>query len=138
MTLLLDTHALLWWLADDPQLPHLAREAIRGHREPVYVSAVSAWEITVKRTQGKLEVPEEWVSAVEEDGFVRLEITWDHVLEVGELPDVHRDPFDRLLVAQARVEGMTLVTGDAMIASYGTPVLWSGKKGGSAPDVRGS
>ncbi len=129
MTLLLDTHALLWWLADDPQLPLLAREAIRGPREPVFVSAVSAWEITVKRALGKLEVPEEWVSAVDEEGFERLDITRDHVLEVGELPDVHRDPFDRLLVAQARVEGMTLVTGDAMIAGYGTPVLWSGREG---------
>jgi PIN domain nuclease of toxin-antitoxin system len=128
VTLLLDTHALLWWLADDPQLPSLAREAIRGPREPVYVSAVSAWEIAVKRALGKLEVPEEWVSAVDEDGFERLEITWDHVLELGELPDVHRDPFDRLLVAQARVEGMTLVTGDARIAGYGTPVLWSGEE----------
>ncbi len=129
MTLLLDTHALLWWLADDPQLPPMAREAIRGPREPVFVSAVTAWEITVKRALGKLEVPGEWVSAVDEEGFVRLEITWEHVLEVGELPDVHRDPFDRLLAAQARVEGMILVTGDARIADYGAPILWSGKEG---------
>ena len=129
MMLLLDTHALLWWLADDLQLPVAAREAIRDPRGLVHVSAVSAWEITVKRALGKLEIPDEWVSAVDSEGFKRLEITWAHVLEVGELPDVHRDPFDRLLVAQARIEGMTLVTGDERMASYGTPILWSGGEG---------
>lgn len=128
MTLLLDTHALLWWLADDPQLPVVAREAIREPRQLVYVSAVSAWEITVKKALGKLEVPDEWVSAVDAEGFRRLEITWNHALEVGRLADVHRDPFDRLLVAQARIEGMTLVTGDERIRSYGTPVLWIGRE----------
>ena len=127
--LLLDTHALLWWLADDPQLPAAAREAIRDPERSACVSAVSAWEITVKRALGKLEVPDEWVSAVEAEGFRRLDITWAHVLEVGELPDVHRDPFDRLLVAQARVEGLTLVTGDERIAGYDTPILWNGRGG---------
>ena len=125
MTLLLDTHALLWWLADDPRLPEAPRQALGNQEVLVYASAVSAWEITVKRTLGKLDIPGDWVTAVAEEGFRRLEITWEHVLEVGALPDVHRDPFDRLLVAQARVEGMTLVSGDATIAAYGTPVLWS-------------
>ena len=123
--LLLDTHALLWWLADDDQLPAIARHAIGDPEGVIYVSAVSAWEITVKRALGKLEVPDLWTVAVEEEGFHRLDITWAHVIEVGRLPDVHRDPFHRLLVAQARIENLTLVTGDERIAGYGTPILWS-------------
>jgi len=124
VTLLLDTHALLWWLADDPRLPAAVRESVGNPEALVHASAVSVWEIEVMRALGKLEIPADWHSAVEAEGFRRLEITWAHALEVGALPDVHRDPFDRLLVAQARVEGMTLVSGDSAIAAYGTPVLW--------------
>ena len=124
MRLLFDTHALLWWLADSPRLGRRARRAIEdpGHR--VHVSAVTAWEITVKRALGKLEIPDDWAEAVSPDAFPRLDFRWEHALEVSELPDLHRDPFDRLLVAQARCEGMTLVTHDERLASYDVSVLW--------------
>lgn len=128
MRLLLDTHALLWWLADSPRLPARVREAIQGPDSLVYLSAVSAWEITIKAALGKLAIPEDWQDAIEWEAFRKLEVRWDHALEVGRLPDLHHDPFDRLLVAQARVEGLTLVTHDKRVVRYDVPVLW-----GAAP-----
>jgi len=123
MNLLLDTHVVLWWLADAPELSRPARDAIADRTNGVHVSAVTAWEITVKRALGKLEIPADWEQALAEEPFVRLDITWEHVLGVGRLPDVHRDPFDRLLVAQAVVEGLVLVSHDEVLARYGVRTL---------------
>jgi PIN domain nuclease of toxin-antitoxin system len=123
--LLLDTHALLWWLDDSPRLPRSAREGIRDPDNLVYLSAVTAWEITVKSTLGKLVIPSDWTDVVADSAFRKLDVSWAHAIEVGRLPEIHRDPFDRLLVAQARIEGLTLVTHDESIARYGTPILWS-------------
>jgi len=118
MRLLLDTHVLLWWMDDAPQLNGEARAAIASPRNLVYTSAVTAWEIVIKRSLGKLEIPENWAEVAITDSFRRLPVTWEHALEVAALPDLHRDPFDRLLVAQARVEGLVLVTGDEFITRY--------------------
>lgn len=123
MNLLLDTHVVLWWLADDPELRAAARDAISDRSNVVYVSAVSAWEIVVKRSLGKLEIPEEWADVLSGEPFMRMAVSWEHVLAVARLPDVHRDPFDRLLVAQATIEHLTLVTRDGILAKYGVPIL---------------
>ncbi|MBM4143487.1 MAG: type II toxin-antitoxin system VapC family toxin [Lentisphaerae bacterium] len=123
MKLLLDTNVLLWWLDDAPRLGAEARDAIAAPRSIVYVSAVTAWEITIKRSLGKLEIPENWSELVLGEPFRRLSVTWEHALDVGSLPDLHRDPFDRLLVAQARVEGLVLVTGDDIVTRYAVKTL---------------
>lgn len=119
MRLLLDTHVLLWWLADAPELEARARAAIADAANLVYVSAVSVWEIEIKRALGKLRVPADWAKSLNEGAFRRLPVTWEHALRVARLPPIHRDPFDRLLVAQAHVERLTLVTGDATVRRYG-------------------
>jgi PIN domain nuclease of toxin-antitoxin system len=121
--LLLDTHALLWWLADDARLGARARDAIASPTNLVFVSAATAWEIAVKRALGRLVAPgdiEEWVDA---SGFQPLPIQIAEAVASAELPPHHRDPFDRLLVAQAHVGRMTIVTGDQEIAKYGVSVL---------------
>ena len=123
MNLLLDTHVVLWWLADAPELGATARAAIADRGNVVQVSAVTAWEIVVKRALGKLEMPEDWEEALAEEPFTRLAVTWSHALRVGTLPDVHRDPFDRLLVAQAMAENLTLVSHDDILARYGIRLL---------------
>lgn len=123
MNLLLDTHTLLWALADDPTLTGDAREAIVDGRNDVLVSAVSAWEITIKRALGKLRAPDDLPDQLARARFAPLDVTIEHALAVGELPDHHADPFDRMLVAQARTERLTLVTRDAHIARYDVDVL---------------
>jgi PIN domain nuclease of toxin-antitoxin system len=123
MSLSLDTHAFLWWL-DDPQLlSEAARAAIGDGRQVVYVSAVVVWEIVIKRSLGKLDAPDDIEAAMAANRFLPLPITVPHALAVQALPDLHRDPFDRLLIAQARHEGLTLVTRDPQIARYGLPVI---------------
>jgi PIN domain nuclease of toxin-antitoxin system len=124
MTLLLDTHVLLWWLADAEGLSPEAREAVADSANVVYASAVSAWEIVVKRALGKLEIPDDWPAALAAEPFLHLPVSWEHALEVGRLPDLHRDPFDRLLIAQSRVEDLVLVTHDQAILEYDLKTLW--------------
>jgi PIN domain nuclease of toxin-antitoxin system len=121
--LLLDTHTLLWWLADDGQLSAEARKAIKDPTALAYVSAGSVWEIAIKRSLGKLEIPEGWHTAAFRD-FAELPITTEHARRAGELPPHHRDPFDRVLVAQALTEGLTLVSGDPAFQPYGVQVVW--------------
>ena len=123
MRLLLDTHALLWWLADDARLGRRAREAIAAPANLVFVSAATAWEIAVKRALGRLVAPgdvEEWLA---ESDFRPLPIQIAEAVASAELPPHHRDPFDRLLVAQARIGGMTIVTSDEHIGGYEVSVL---------------
>jgi PIN domain nuclease of toxin-antitoxin system len=122
--LLLDTHALLWWVADDPRLSRAARSAVAAQQAEVAVSAATLWEISIKRSRGKLEVgPEELRAALDDAQFRRLPIDFDHAWEAGALPLHHADPFDRVLVAQARVEGMTIITRDPAITRYDVHVL---------------
>lgn len=123
MSLLLDTHVLLWALADDPALAGRAREAIVDGRNRVLVSAVSAWEITIKKSLGKLHAPDDLPQQLQRHRFETLDVTIDHALGVGDLPDHHTDPFDRLLVAQARIDELTLVTRDRHIPLYEVAVL---------------
>ncbi|HEY4219098.1 MAG TPA: type II toxin-antitoxin system VapC family toxin [Gemmatimonadaceae bacterium] len=122
--ILLDTHTWLWWYDADRRLGARARALIAGADE-VRFSAVSAWEIVIKQAIGKLVIRGVFDLAreLDRDGFLTVPITIAHTEEVRHLPSVHRDPFDRLLVAQARVEGLTILTGDDAISRYDVPVI---------------
>jgi PIN domain nuclease of toxin-antitoxin system len=120
--LLLDTHVLLWWLNGEP-IADDAHESIASPRNAVCVSAASAWEMGIKVGLGKLRVPERISARLSEERFTPLPVTVDHGLRVGELPLLHKDPFDRLLVAQAQLEGLTIVTRDPRIARYDVMTL---------------
>ena len=124
MKLLLDTHVFLWWRENSPSLRTRARRAISG-AELVFVSAASAWEIAIKVAVGKLRVPGPVEAAVEESGFSKLLVDFPHAAAVAELPHHHGDPFDRMLIAQAQVEGLTVVTHDQRFDPYRVPVLWT-------------
>jgi len=121
MKLLLDTHAFLWWDSGDAHLPETLRSAIASPRNEVYVSAVTVWEIAIKRASGKLNFLASAAKAIEDHGFLPLAITVEHAECAGALPQLHRDPFDRLLVAQAQLEGLVLVTVDEQILRYQVP-----------------
>jgi PIN domain nuclease of toxin-antitoxin system len=116
--LLLDTHVFLWWCADDPRLAVPERQAIRSGTNDVFLSAASVWEMAIKQTLGRLKLPEPPSAAVARLGIARLPIAFEHAEATLALPPLHRDPFDRLLVAQARIEGLTLVTRDPQVRSY--------------------
>lgn len=118
MKLLLDTHILLWWLADDPKLPKQAASAIADGETLVSVSAASAWEIGIKKAAGRLDAPDDLLDAMEANNFDALSITAAHALAASALPAHHADPFDRMLIAQARAEGCTLVTVDGRFSAY--------------------
>jgi PIN domain nuclease of toxin-antitoxin system len=118
MRLLLDTHVLLWWLANNPRLSAYARAVMADSDNQVFVSAVSAWEIEIKRAIGKLEAPEDLLGAIAANDFERLDIKVEHSLWLRELPLHHNDPFDRMLIAQALYEDLTLLSGDKKIALY--------------------
>jgi len=122
--LLLDTHVFLWWRANDPLLKEAARSAI-SDADIVFVSAASAWEAAIKAALGRLELPDTVESGVEDSGFEKLPITFSHAEATGLLPPHHNDPFDRMLVAQARAEGLTLVTHDRKLKLYDVPILWA-------------
>ena len=123
MNLLLDTHVLLWALVDDPRLSQSVRAEIVEGRNRVLVSAASTWEITIKRATGKLEAPDDLVAQLEHARLRLLDITVEHTIAVGTLPDHHTDPFDRVLIAQARTERLTLVTRDPRILQYEVDTL---------------
>lgn len=122
--ILLDTHVWLWWFAGDRKLGHEALALIKRAAE-VRFSAASAWEISIKRTLGKLVMRDELDIALEleRDGFSELPVSVAHAAALQTLPSLHRDPFDRMLVAQAQIEGLTVVTADDTIAKYGIPVV---------------
>jgi PIN domain nuclease of toxin-antitoxin system len=123
LRLLLDTHAFLWWAANDPQLRLEARDAIASTDSSVAVSAAVAWEMGIKRALKKLEAPLDPSEQIERHLFDELPITIAHAVRAAELPAHHRDPFDRMLVAQAQIEGLTIVTRDPMFRVYDVPVL---------------
>ncbi len=122
--LLLDTHAVLWWLTDDPALPSGPREAIADPANEVLVSTASLWEMAIKASLGKLTVPDDLPAAIGAEGFTWLQVRREHAWEVRLLPLHHRDPFDRLLVAQARVEGTPLLSGDQRLGAYDVDRRW--------------
>jgi PIN domain nuclease of toxin-antitoxin system len=121
--LLLDTHAFIWWVGAESKLGATARDAIADRAAAVYVSAATAWEIAIKRSQGTLEAPDDVRPAIAKSGFTELSIDVGHAIVAGALPVHHRDPFDRVLVAQAQTESMTLVTADPVIARYDVEIL---------------
>lgn len=124
---LLDTHALVWWLADDTRLPPASREVMANPMNRVFVSSATIWEAGIKRALGKLHLATDVPLAeiADEEGFDSLPITHDHAAAAADLPPHHRDPFDRMLVAQAVHENLVLLSGDAQLARYDVPVIWS-------------
>jgi PIN domain nuclease of toxin-antitoxin system len=125
VSLLLDTHTLLWWLADDPALTLAARSAIRAAGTLVFVSAVTAWEISIKQALGKLDAPDDLEAALAASRFQPLPITVAHALAAGRLPRHHDDPFDRILIAQAQHARLTVVTHDPKFRLYDVAILWT-------------
>jgi len=119
---LLDTQLLLWWLNDDSGLSPRAREVIANPGNMIYVSAVTLWEIRLKQSLGKLALPPSFDKAVETEAFEPLPLTPAHTSGLASLPWHHRDPFDRMLLAQAVSEGLTLLTADRALAAYGSGV----------------
>lgn len=128
MRLLLDTHALLWWLSDDPALTKRARTVIANTRNTVLVSAASAWEIATKVRLGKLpgavELVADFAGHLQREGFEVLAISGDHAIRSGLLPGARKDPFDRMLIAQSQAENLTLVSNEAVFDDYGVRRLW--------------
>ena len=123
MNLLLDTHVLLWWLDDPLQLSEKARTAVAEGGNSVFVSAAAAWEITIKKSLGKLDAPDDLEEVMVEERFQPLPITIPHALAVVTLPPIHQDPFDRIQIAQAKLENLTLVTRDLFIQQYDLNLL---------------
>jgi PIN domain nuclease of toxin-antitoxin system len=121
--LLLDTHVLLWWLANDPSLGERARAGISDPSTSVFVSSATVWEVSIKQTLGKLEVPSDLLRQIELNRFEPLSIMVSHAYTAGALPRHHDDPFDRMLVAQAMKEGLVLLTGDPRMSRYDVETL---------------
>jgi PIN domain nuclease of toxin-antitoxin system len=124
LKLLLDTHAALWSVGNAERLGENARRHIVDDTNRVVLSAVVVWEIAIKRSLGKLEVPDEYVSVLLDAGALPLPVSVDHAAAVERLPMHHRDPFDRMLVAQARIEGAAIVSRDDALSPYGVTLIW--------------
>jgi PIN domain nuclease of toxin-antitoxin system len=119
MNYLLDTHILLWWLMDDADLPRRAREIVTDPAHSIHASAASLWEAGIKRAKKKLAAPESLIPYIRDSHILPLPISFEHAEAAARLPPLHADPFDRLLVAQAEVEGMLLLTADKALGEYG-------------------
>jgi PIN domain nuclease of toxin-antitoxin system len=128
LRVLLDTHALLWWLSGDPALTRTAARIIADTRNTVVVSAASAWEIAIKVRLGKLHTAanlmSDFCSQMEREGFDLLAISAEHGVRGGLLPGLHKDPFDRMLIAQSQAENMPVITSERVFDSYGVRRLW--------------
>ncbi|WP_255686828.1 type II toxin-antitoxin system VapC family toxin [Pseudonocardia sp. TRM90224] len=123
MRLLLDTHVLLWWLGDNGKIGPVTLAAIRNPTTDVFVSAVSSAEISIKKVSGKLEAPDDLPEQVVGNGFTELPLTIEHGRVLADVPRLHGDPFDRLLVAQAQAEQLMLVTADRAMRSYDVQIM---------------
>lgn len=128
MKALLDTHTFLWWITEDPKLSSRVRRIISNIENEIVISAVSGWEMVIKAQIGRLKFPEDPVrfiqSQIQLNAFISLPIEMKHVFQVFILPDYHKDPFDRLLIAQAQVEGLPILTADSQISRYFLEVIW--------------
>ena len=122
MSLLLDTHVILWWLADDPRLSDDIK-AMLDNEPQAYVSSATIWEVAIKQAAGKILQPADLPERIRRSGFRELPINFEHAIAAGKLPLIHRDPFDRMLVAQAQCEDLTLVTRDEHCQKYDVAVL---------------
>lgn len=123
MNLLLDTHVLLWWLDDNPTLSIDAKAAISDSNNLVFISAAVIWEIRIKQALGKLKIPKNFRRVLEDQSFEMLDITAEHAHAIGGLPPHHRDPFDRMLIAQARIEKFVIITRDNIFKKYQVPYI---------------
>ena len=121
--LLVDTHVLLWWLMDSDSLGVKAKSLIANSKNIVFVSAATAWEISIKKSLGKLDAPDDMEEIILQEGFSPLPITLFHGQQAGALPSLHRDPFDRMLVAQAQAEGLAILSADKVLNNYGIKVI---------------
>ncbi len=128
MRLLIDTHALLWWLSDDPSLSRAARKAMAETSNVLLVSAASAWEIATKVRLGRLPGAEELAADFQgfmlREGFITVDITADHGIRAGLLPGPHKDPFDRMLISQAQAENVPIITNERSFETYGVRRVW--------------
>jgi PIN domain nuclease of toxin-antitoxin system len=128
MRLLLDTHTLIWWLTEDSSLPASARKLIGSRNSEVLVSVVSAWEIATKVRLGRLDIAadlaRDFGRYLARERFESLSISTEHGIRAGSLPGSHKDPFDRMLVAQAQIESLAIVSNDAVLDGYGVSRLW--------------
>jgi PIN domain nuclease of toxin-antitoxin system len=128
LRLLLDTHALLWWYSDDPALPKSSRKLIAQSDNGIFVSAVSAWEISTKFRLGRLSTASDLVQDfggyLEREGFLSVPVSYDHGIRAGSLPGPHQDPFDRMLIAQAEMEKLFIVSGEKIFDQYGVRRIW--------------
>jgi PIN domain nuclease of toxin-antitoxin system len=122
VNLLLDTHIVIWWLTDDPTLSEDVKSTL-DHEPDVYISPATLWEVAIKQAIGKLREPADLPERIRDSGFRELPITFAHAIAADRLPPIHRDPLDRMLVAQARCEDLTLVTRDADIQKYEVSLL---------------
>jgi PIN domain nuclease of toxin-antitoxin system len=125
---LLDSHTLLWWILDDPSLTRRARETIADANNLMIVSAASAWELAIKFRMGKLpravDLVSNFSSEVDQEGFQLLPISADHGIRAGLLPGLHKDPFDRMLIAQAQAENLPVISNDRVFESHGVRRVW--------------
>ncbi len=128
MQALLDTHAFLWWLSDDPALPRIPRKLIAETANTIIVSAASAWEIATKVRLGKLpsaaELAQDFIGQAEREGFQLLSISPAHGIRAGLLPGPHKDPFDRMLIAQAQAENLPILSNESIFDNYGIRRFW--------------
>ena len=128
MKLLLDTHTFLWWITDDQKLSGRAREIISDGSNELFLSAATGWEIAIKVQIGRLKLPEEPIRFILEqmriNAIQSLPIQMNHALHVSTLPQHHRDPFDRLLIAQAQLEGLPILSSDHQLVNYQVEVIW--------------
>jgi PIN domain nuclease of toxin-antitoxin system len=128
MRLLLDTHTLLWWLSENASLPASARKLIANKNNEVLVSAASAWEIATKVRLGKLpiaiELAHDFSAYLERERFDTLAVSVEHGIRAGLLPGAHKDPFDRMLIAQALAENLAIVSNDVVFDGYGVKRVW--------------
>ena len=124
MRLLIDSHALLWWSDASPALGNTAHEAIADPANEVLVSVAALWELTIKTSSGRLRLPADLETIVTSQGFAVLSVEFPHLTRLAGLPRLHRDPFDRMMIAQALTEGIPIATGDPAFAAYGAQVIW--------------
>ncbi len=123
MNILLDTHAIIWWLEESQELPEKWSQEFSDLRNSCYVSSASVWEIAIKAELGKISIPKTYLDTLKGQGFIPLPISWNHAQSVLKLAPIHRDPFDRILIAQATEEQMLLASRDGNIQKYQIPLL---------------
>lgn len=125
---MLDTHAFLWWITDDPRLSRRARAVMRSGRNRLLLSAASGWEIAIKAGLGRVRIPEPvadfLLDQMDRNAIEPLPVSMRHALHVATLPPLHRDPFDRMLVAQAQLEELAILTADGAVRQYPVPTIW--------------